>query len=62
MRKQVLPAGLGFRNKIVTVPGGSQILLIAPSGNFIELFRPTMNTEMLTTNDNKSEKTLVKNE
>jgi catechol 2,3-dioxygenase-like lactoylglutathione lyase family enzyme len=33
-------AGLRFRNDIVTGPGGSQILLIDPSGNFIELFQP----------------------
>src|SRR5687768_10549230 len=33
-------AGLAFRNDIVTGPGGSQILLIDPSGNFIELFEP----------------------
>jgi catechol 2,3-dioxygenase-like lactoylglutathione lyase family enzyme len=31
-------AGLHFRNEIITGPGGSQILLIDPSGNFIELF------------------------
>jgi catechol 2,3-dioxygenase-like lactoylglutathione lyase family enzyme len=30
--------GLRFRNEIVTGPGGSQILLIDPSGNFVELF------------------------
>lgn len=30
--------GLHFRNDIVAGPGGSQILLIDPSGNFIELF------------------------
>jgi catechol 2,3-dioxygenase-like lactoylglutathione lyase family enzyme len=33
-------AGLRFRNDIVTGPGGSQILLIDPSGNLIELFQP----------------------
>jgi catechol 2,3-dioxygenase-like lactoylglutathione lyase family enzyme len=33
-------AGLHFRNEIVIGPGGSQILLIDPSGNFIELFEP----------------------
>jgi predicted enzyme related to lactoylglutathione lyase len=33
-------AGLKFRNDIVTGPGGSQILLIDPSGNFVELFEP----------------------
>lgn len=33
-------AGLGFRNEIVTGPGGSQILLDDPSGNPIELFEP----------------------
>lgn len=33
-------AGAQFRNDIVTGPGGSQILLIDPSGNFVELFQP----------------------
>jgi predicted enzyme related to lactoylglutathione lyase len=33
-------AGVTFRNDIVTGPGGSQILLIDPSGNFVELFQP----------------------
>ncbi|MCA1439283.1 VOC family protein [Ensifer sp. IC4062] len=33
-------AGARFRNDIVTGPGGSQILLIDPSGNFVELFQP----------------------
>jgi hypothetical protein len=33
-------AGVQFRNDIVTCPGGSQILLIDPSGNFVELFQP----------------------
>src|SRR5438034_9916796 len=33
-------AGVGFRNEIVTGPGGSQILLDDPSGNPIELFQP----------------------
>jgi catechol 2,3-dioxygenase-like lactoylglutathione lyase family enzyme len=32
--------GLGFRNDVVTGPGGSQILLQDPSGNVIELFQP----------------------
>jgi catechol 2,3-dioxygenase-like lactoylglutathione lyase family enzyme len=32
--------GLHFRNEIVTGPGGSQILLIDPSGNLIELLQP----------------------
>jgi catechol 2,3-dioxygenase-like lactoylglutathione lyase family enzyme len=32
--------GLQFRNEILSGPGGSQILLIDPSGNFIELFQP----------------------
>ncbi len=32
--------GVQFRNDIVTGPGGSQILLIDPSGNFVELFEP----------------------
>ena len=33
-------AGLGFRNDVITGPGGSQILLEDPSGNVIELFQP----------------------
>jgi catechol 2,3-dioxygenase-like lactoylglutathione lyase family enzyme len=33
-------AGVQFRNEIVVGPGGSQILLIDPSGNFVELFQP----------------------
>ena len=33
-------AGVQFRNDIVTGPGGSQILLIDPSGNLVELFQP----------------------
>jgi catechol 2,3-dioxygenase-like lactoylglutathione lyase family enzyme len=31
-------AGLGFRNDIVTGPGGKQILLEDPDGNVVELF------------------------
>ncbi|MCA1406592.1 VOC family protein [Ensifer sp. IC3342] len=33
-------AGAKFRNDLVTGPGGSQILLTDPSGNFVELFQP----------------------
>lgn len=33
-------AGCSFRNDIITGPGGSQILLLDPSGNVIELFQP----------------------
>jgi len=33
-------AGIQFRNEAVTGPGGSQILLIDPSGNLVELFQP----------------------
>jgi catechol 2,3-dioxygenase-like lactoylglutathione lyase family enzyme len=29
-----------FRNDIVTGPGGSQALLVDPSGNLVELFQP----------------------
>ncbi len=32
--------GVGFRNDIVSGPGGSQILVEDPSGNLIELFQP----------------------
>ena len=33
-------AGVGFRNDIISGPGGKQILLEDPSGNPIELFQP----------------------
>jgi catechol 2,3-dioxygenase-like lactoylglutathione lyase family enzyme len=33
-------AGVQFRNDIVTGPGGSQTLLMDPSGNLVELFQP----------------------
>ena len=33
-------ASVQLRNDIVTGPGGSQILLIDPSGNLVELFQP----------------------
>jgi catechol 2,3-dioxygenase-like lactoylglutathione lyase family enzyme len=33
-------AGLQFRNDVVTGPGGSQVLLLDPSGNLVELFQP----------------------
>src|SRR5262249_56639279 len=33
-------AGIRFRNDIVMGPGGSQILLVDPSGNLVELFQP----------------------
>ena len=33
-------AGVRFRNDVVTGPGGSQILLEDPSGNYVELFQP----------------------
>ncbi len=33
-------AGATFRNDVVKGPGGQQILLQDPSGNFIELFQP----------------------
>jgi catechol 2,3-dioxygenase-like lactoylglutathione lyase family enzyme len=33
-------SGAQFRNDTVTGPGGSQILLVDPSGNLVELFQP----------------------
>jgi predicted enzyme related to lactoylglutathione lyase len=33
-------AGASFRNPMVEGPGGKQILLQDPSGNFVELFEP----------------------
>lgn len=32
--------GLTFRNEVVTGPGGSQALLVDPSGSLVELFQP----------------------
>ena len=32
--------GVKFRNDIVTGPGGSQVLIVDPSGNLVELFQP----------------------
>lgn len=32
--------GVKFRNDIITGPGGSQVLIEDPSGNYIELFQP----------------------
>jgi catechol 2,3-dioxygenase-like lactoylglutathione lyase family enzyme len=33
-------AGVEFRNDVVSGPGGRQVLLIDPAGNFVELFEP----------------------
>jgi catechol 2,3-dioxygenase-like lactoylglutathione lyase family enzyme len=38
--KRLRAGGVKFRNDIVTGPGGSQILLVDPSENFVELFQP----------------------
>lgn len=32
--------GVRFRNDVVRGPGGSQVLLVDPSGNLVELFQP----------------------
>jgi catechol 2,3-dioxygenase-like lactoylglutathione lyase family enzyme len=32
--------GVTFRNEVVTGPGGSQVLVVDPSGNLVELFQP----------------------
>jgi len=32
--------GVGFRNEVVTGPGGAQVLAVDPSGNLVELFQP----------------------
>ncbi len=32
--------GCEFRNEMISGPGGSQILLLDPSGNIVELFQP----------------------
>ncbi len=33
-------AGVPFRNEVLTGPGGSQVLLLDPAGNVVELFQP----------------------
>jgi catechol 2,3-dioxygenase-like lactoylglutathione lyase family enzyme len=33
-------AGLSFASDLVSGPGGSQILLVDPSGNLVEIFQP----------------------
>jgi len=38
---QLRAAGVKFRNDIVTGPGGSQVLVVDPSGNLVELFQPS---------------------
>ena len=38
--------GLHFRNEIITGPGGSQILLIDPSGNFMSYFNQRRNIKV----------------
>ncbi len=38
--ERLTQAGVTFRNEIVSGPGGSQVLAIDPSGNFVELFQP----------------------
>ena len=37
-------AGVQFRNDVVSGPGGSQVLLMDPSGNLVELFQPAQRT------------------
>ena len=32
--------GVRFRNEVVSGPGGKQVLVIDPAGNFVELFQP----------------------
>ena len=38
--KRLEAEGARFRNAVVSGPGGSQALLIDPSGNLVELFQP----------------------
>ena len=37
-------AGVTFRNEVVTGPGGSQVLVVDPAGNLVELFQPAAPT------------------
>jgi len=32
--------GVPFRNEVVTGPGGAQVLICDPAGNYVELFQP----------------------
>jgi len=32
--------GVTFRNDVLSGPGGKQVLLVDPAGNFVELFQP----------------------
>ena len=32
--------GVSFRNDVVSGPGGKQVLVVDPAGNFVELFEP----------------------
>lgn len=41
--QRLRPAGVRFRNAVITGPGGKQVLLEDPSGNPIELFQPAGN-------------------
>ena len=34
--------GVTFRNEVVRGPGGAQVLVVDPSGNFVELFEPAV--------------------
>jgi catechol 2,3-dioxygenase-like lactoylglutathione lyase family enzyme len=38
-------AGVRFRNDVVAGPGGRQILIEDPSGNLVELFEPSTDSE-----------------
>ncbi len=33
--------GVGFRNDVISGPGGQQVLISDPSGNVVELFQPS---------------------
>jgi catechol 2,3-dioxygenase-like lactoylglutathione lyase family enzyme len=39
--------GVSIRNDIVTGPGGSQALLVDPSGNLVELFQPALASDVM---------------
>ena len=43
--------GVALRNEVVTGPGGSQVLVCDPSGNFIELFQPASPRKIAATTD-----------
>jgi catechol 2,3-dioxygenase-like lactoylglutathione lyase family enzyme len=52
--ERLRPAGVRFRNEIISGPGGRQVLLEDPSGNPIELFQPAEPTATRAASGNRT--------